>query len=67
MENGEEVSNREIKSYMNEIIANEDKHQPLRDEDITDLLTKKGYNISRRTVAKYREQLMIPVARLRKS
>lgn len=67
MENGEEVSNREIKSYMSEIIANEDKYQPLRDEDITELLIKKGYNISRRTVAKYREQLMIPVARLRKA
>lgn len=67
MENGEEVTNKEIKSILSEIVAKEDKAQPLRDEDIMDLLAKKGYNISRRTVAKYREQLMIPVARLRKS
>lgn len=67
MENGEEVTNKEIKSILAEIVGKEDKAHPLRDEDIMDLLAKKGYNISRRTVAKYREQLMIPVARLRKS
>jgi RNA polymerase sigma-54 factor len=66
MDNGEEVTNKEIKSKIAEIIAAENKKKPLRDEDIMDLLAQKGYNISRRTVAKYREQLMIPVARLRK-
>jgi RNA polymerase sigma-54 factor len=66
MDNGEEVSNKEIKSILAEIVSIEDKRQPLRDEDIMDILAQKGYNISRRTVAKYREQLMIPVARLRK-
>lgn len=67
MDNGEEVTNKEIKSKIAEIIAAENKKKPLRDEDIMDILAQKSYNISRRTVAKYREQLMIPVARLRKS
>lgn len=67
MENGEEVTNKEIKSILSDIVSGEDKSSPLRDEDITEMLAKKGYNISRRTVAKYREQLMIPVARLRKA
>lgn len=67
MDNGEEVTNKEIKSKIAEIIGAENKKKPLRDEDIMDILAKKGYNISRRTVAKYREQLMIPVARLRKN
>jgi RNA polymerase sigma-54 factor len=67
MENGEEVTNKEIKSILSEIVGNEDKKKPLRDEDIMDILAQKGYNISRRTVAKYREQLLIPVARLRKA
>jgi len=67
MENGEEVTNKEIKSILTEIVGAEDKKKPLRDEDIMDVLAKKGYNISRRTVAKYREQLLIPVARLRKN
>lgn len=67
MDNGEEVTNKEIKSIIGEIIAAEDKKRPLRDEDIMDLLGKRGYNISRRTVAKYREQMMLPVARLRKN
>ncbi|MBX7243279.1 MAG: RNA polymerase factor sigma-54 [Bacteroidia bacterium] len=60
------VSNREIKSVLEEIIENEDKQDPLSDDIITEMLTKKGYHIARRTVAKYREQLNIPVARLRK-
>lgn len=60
------VSNREIKSVLEEIIENEDKHDPISDDAITEMLNKKGYNIARRTVAKYREQLNIPVARLRK-
>lgn len=67
MDNGEEVTNKEIKSILAEIVSKEDKKKPLRDEDIMDILAQKNYNISRRTVAKYREQLMIPVARLRKA
>lgn len=66
MENGDEVTNKEIKNVLAEIVTNEGKEEPLKDEDIAKLLAEKGYNISRRTVAKYREQLMIPVARLRK-
>lgn len=67
MENGEEVTNKEIKSIIGEIISTENKKKPMRDEDIMDELAKKNYNISRRTVAKYREQMQIPVARLRKA
>ncbi len=63
---GEEVSTREIKSILKECIDNEDKHHPLTDERLTEILKEKSYNIARRTVAKYREQLDIPVARLRK-
>jgi len=65
-ESGEEVSTREVKSILNEMISGENKHKPLSDEQLTDMLIEKGYNIARRTVAKYREQLNIPVARLRK-
>lgn len=67
MDSGEEVTNKEIKSILTEIVGEEDKQSPLRDEDITEILAKRGYSISRRTVAKYREQLLIPVARLRKA
>jgi RNA polymerase sigma-54 factor len=63
---GEEVSTREIKKILKECIDNEDKHHPLTDERLTEILKEKSYNIARRTVAKYREQLDIPVARLRK-
>jgi RNA polymerase sigma-54 factor len=63
---GEEVSTREIKKILKDCIDNEDKHHPLTDEKLTDILKEKSYNIARRTVAKYREQLDIPVARLRK-
>ena len=63
---GEEVSNREIKKILSNAIGQEDKIKPLTDEALMDLLKEKGYNIARRTVAKYREQLGIPVARLRK-
>lgn len=64
---GEDISNREVKKTMREIIANENRHKPYPDEKIAFILKeKKGYNIARRTVAKYREQLGIPVARLRK-
>lgn len=65
-ESGEEVSTREVKSILSEIIGGENKRKPFSDEKLTDMLQEKGYNIARRTVAKYREQLNIPVARLRK-
>jgi RNA polymerase sigma-54 factor len=63
---GEEVSTREIKKILSDCIAAEEKGKPLTDEQLTEILKEKGYNIARRTVAKYREQLSIPVARLRK-
>ena len=65
-ESGEEVSNKEVKKILEDCIGNEDKRKPLADEKLTDILKEKGYNIARRTVAKYREQMNIPVARLRK-
>ena len=65
-DSGEEVSTREVKKILSDMIEGEDKRKPLSDEMLTDLLQEKGYNIARRTVAKYREQLNIPVARLRK-
>ncbi len=65
-DSGEEVSTREVKKILSDFIDNENKKKPLSDEKLTDLLQEKGYNIARRTVAKYREQLNIPVARLRK-
>ena len=63
---GEEVSTREVKKILSDLIEAEDKHKPLSDEQLTELLQEKTYNIARRTVAKYREQLNLPVARLRK-
>ncbi|MFM7838170.1 MAG: RNA polymerase factor sigma-54 [Chitinophagaceae bacterium] len=63
---GEEVSTREVKKILSDLIEGENKLKPLSDERLTELLQEKGYNIARRTVAKYREQLTIPVARLRK-
>lgn len=65
-DSGEEVSTREVKKILSEAIENEEKRKPLTDEKLANLLKEKGYNIARRTVAKYREQLNIPVARLRK-
>lgn len=65
-DSGEEVSTREVKKILSDLIDSEDKKKPLSDERLTELLQEKGYNIARRTVAKYREQLNIPVARLRK-
>jgi RNA polymerase sigma-54 factor len=65
-ESGEEVSNKEVKKILEEHIGAEDKRHPLADEKLTDILKESGYNIARRTVAKYREQMNIPVARLRK-
>ena len=66
MESGEEVSNKEVKKILEEHIGKEDKRHPLADEKLTEILKESGYNIARRTVAKYREQMNIPVARLRK-
>ena len=63
---GEEVSTREVKRILSDLVAAEDKKNPVSDERLTELLQEKGYEIARRTVAKYREQLMIPVARLRR-
>lgn len=63
---GEEVSTREIKKILETVIEEEDKKKPLTDETLASILKNKGYPIARRTVAKYREQLDIPVARLRK-
>jgi len=65
-DDGEEVSTREIKKILKECINNESKLKPLTDEKLAQILKEKSYNIARRTVAKYREQLGIPVARLRK-
>ena len=65
-EDGEEMSTRKIKVALKEVIANEDKQKPLSDEALTKLMADQGYPIARRTVAKYREQMGLPVARLRK-
>lgn len=65
-DSGEEISTREIKKIMQECIDEEDKRNPLNDDRLVEVLKDKGYLIARRTVAKYREQLNIPVARLRK-
>ena len=60
------MSTREVKKILQDAVDGEKKDKPLTDQKLTDLLKEKGYNIARRTVAKYREQLDIPVARLRK-
>lgn len=65
-EDGEEVSTREIKKVLADSIEAEDKRKPLTDEELVEVLSKKGYKVARRTVAKYREQLNLPIARLRK-
>jgi len=65
-DSGEEVSTREVKSILAGFIVDEDKKHPFSDDRLTEMLQEKGYNIARRTVAKYREQLNVPVARLRK-
>ena len=65
-DDGQEVSSHEIKQILQECIDGEDKRRPLKDETLMDILNQKGYRIARRTVAKYREMLGIPVARLRK-
>jgi RNA polymerase sigma-54 factor len=65
-DSGEEVSTREVKKILSDMVGAEDKRKPISDDQLTEMLKEKGYNIARRTVAKYREQLNIPVARLRK-
>ncbi len=65
-DSGEDVSSREVKNILRDLIDNEPKLQPLSDDKLEKILNDRGYNIARRTVAKYREQLNIPVARLRK-
>jgi RNA polymerase sigma-54 factor len=65
-DSGDEISNKHIKELIKEICENEDKKNPLSDDQIADLLNQKGIQIARRTVAKYREQLKLPIARLRK-
>jgi RNA polymerase sigma-54 factor len=65
-DSGEDVSNREVKSVLQRMVNDEDKKRPLSDDKLVKMLNKLGYNIARRTVAKYREQLQVPVARLRK-
>ena len=65
-EGGEEVSTREVKKILSDLISVESKKKPISDQKLMEILNERGYNIARRTVAKYREQLNIPVARLRK-
>jgi RNA polymerase sigma-54 factor len=65
-ESGEEVSTREIKKILQNCVEGEDKRHPLTDDHLAEMLNDKGYHIARRTIAKYREQLNIPVARMRK-
>jgi len=65
-DDGEEVSNRVIKERLRDLIEGEDKKHPLSDQDLTEMLNREGFNIKRRTVAKYREQLRIPIKRLRR-
>lgn len=64
--NGEEISTREIKKVLQQTIDSENKHQPFTDEQLVKVLADKGYNVARRTIAKYRDQLGIPLARLRR-
>jgi RNA polymerase sigma-54 factor len=65
-DSGEEISNKEVKAIIERIVAEEDKEKPLSDQKVATMLEEKGFQIARRTVTKYREQLGIPVARLRK-
>ena len=63
---GEEVSTREIKQVLLELIKNEDKHEPLTDDQLVQKMSEKGYAIARRTIAKYRDLFNIPTARMRR-
>jgi RNA polymerase sigma-54 factor len=64
--NGEEVSTRIVKEELKKVVEGEDKTQPYSDDKLAEIMAEQGYPIARRTVAKYREQLTIPVARLRR-
>ena len=66
-QSGEELSTRQIKAALRDVISAEDKRHPMSDEALTDVMKQKGYPIARRTIAKYREQMGLPVARLRRS
>ena len=66
MASGEEVSNKLIKDRIKKMIDAEDHKRPLNDQTISEMLAKEGFIVARRTVAKYREQMMLPVARLRR-
>ena len=66
MDDGTEVANSEVKMILNDIISNEDKKNPYKDEDLATILSEKGFKIARRTISKYREELNFPVSRLRK-
>ena len=63
---GEDVSTRELKKVLQEIVHGENKQQPLTDDEIVDLMKAKGYNVARRTIAKYSDQLGIPKSRMRR-
>ena len=65
-QDGEEVSTRELKKVLQECVDNENKRKPLTDDELVELMSDKGYKVARRTIAKYRDQLGIPKARLRK-
>lgn len=65
-QDGEEVSTRELKRALQECVDNENKRKPLTDDQLVEEMTKRGYKLARRTIAKYRDQLNIPKARLRK-
>ncbi|MBD3288362.1 RNA polymerase factor sigma-54 [candidate division KSB1 bacterium] len=65
-DNGEDVSNKKVRNKIKEIISKEDPQKPYNDQKIADILKSEGFNVARRTVAKYREQMMIPVSRLRR-
>jgi RNA polymerase sigma-54 factor len=65
-DDGEDISNRRIKQRIKEIIDVEEPRKPLNDQTIANLLKGEGFNVARRTVAKYREQMMLPVSRLRR-
>ena len=65
-DDGQQVSTRQIKAVLHELIDGEDKRKPLSDDALTQLMAERGFPIARRTVAKYREQLGLPIARLRK-
>jgi RNA polymerase sigma-54 factor len=66
MEDGEDLSSKVIRQYIEEMVKAEEPDRPLSDDALAEMLIKRGVHIARRTVAKYREQMQIPVARLRK-